>query len=247
MIFFGCSQWGYSNWKGTIYPSNARAGDFLYHYAKKFNAVELNPTYHDYVSKETLGVWKEQVGTNFRFCPKFPKTISHDNWMTDVKSLTDDFIDRVSVFGENLGISFLQLSPYFMPAHMNALDEFLKLIPQEFKISVELREPYLSNDVKLPEALQILRANKAGVVIADDLERRKYVNRIKLTNHSAFVRFIAYGHETDFPRIDDWVKLLKLWESKGLPEIYFFLHFPAEGTSLDILYYTMKQFEGLMD
>lgn len=245
MIYFGCSQWGYANWAGSIYPKKARAGDYLYHYAQKFNAVELNPTYHQDVDVLTLKRWKESVPDNFKFCPKFPKVISHDKQLYGVKELTQQFIGNVSGLKDNLGISFLQLHKDFTPNELPVLNDFLKSLPKDFKISIELRPFWLRYDDIVNRALETLKENGAGVVIVDSLESRQYINKLKLTNHSAFIRFISYGHETDYPRIDDWVKLISVWQSKGLPEIYFFLHFPDENTNLDVLLYTVEQFEKL--
>jgi uncharacterized protein YecE (DUF72 family) len=245
MIYFGCSQWGYGNWTGKIYPKGVKAGRRLYHYSHNFNAVELNPTYHDYVDAETIRHWRGEVNAGFKFCPKFPKIISHDKMLYGVKELTGDFIERVSFFNDSLGRSFLQLHPDFSPKEMNVLNDFLKLLPKDFRLSVELRPFWLEFDNTLSEALGVLRENNAGVVIVDSLETRKFINKIKLTDHAAFIRFIAYGHETDFARLDDWINLIGMWKSKGLPEIYFFLHFPDESSDLGFLEYAMEKFEEL--
>src|SRR5205085_5024099 len=98
MMYFGCSQWGYSNWKGKIYPSKVKQRDMLYYYGMKFNSVELNPTYHDYVDVLSLKRWSDSVSDTFKFCPKFPKTISHDNKLYDVEALTKDFVERIKTF-----------------------------------------------------------------------------------------------------------------------------------------------------
>jgi len=246
MFYFGCSQWGYANWKGNIYPSNVKQGDMLYHYGKKFNAVELNPTYHDYVDVLTLKRWSDNVSDSFKFCPKFPKTISHDNKLNNVEDLTKDFIERIGTFDKKLGISFLQLSPDFMPSEIPILDKFLQLLPKGFKISVELRELWMKHNIKLIEALEVIKKNKAGVVFVDDIERSKYLNKFRLTNHSAFIRFIAYGIESDLKRIDMWEKQITVWLEKGLPEVYFFLHFPSEQNDLTILQYSLDKFDKLL-
>jgi uncharacterized protein YecE (DUF72 family) len=245
MIYFGCSQWGYGSWAGTLYPKDVKPGKYLYHYAQMFNSVELNPTYHDYVEQETLIRWKENVPPGFKFCPKIPKIISHDKMLYGVSEFTAEFIHRISVLEDNLGAAFLQLHKDFPPQEMMVLDDFLAMLPGDFKLSVELRPFWLEYDNTLDAALKVLKRNNAGVVIVDSLETRKYINKLKLTNHTAFIRFIAYGHETDFPRIDDWLKLIKEWQTKGLPEIYFFLHFPNDASNTEIVQYAMDKFQKL--
>jgi uncharacterized protein YecE (DUF72 family) len=244
MVYFGCSQWGYDNWVGDLYPKNSKRSEFLYHYSGIFNTVELNPTFHQPdISAADLKKWSDRTPPHFKFCPKFPREISHDKLLYGAEELTKDFIQNISVFGERLGISFLQLHHDSMPEEFPAIDHYLKSLPEDFKVSVELRPFWLKSDNILAEALGILRNNKAGVVITDNLQTRKYINKLKLTNHTAFVRFIAYGHETDYPRLDDWMKLIEEWNSKGLPEIYFFLHFPSENTDLEFLHYAIEKFD----
>lgn len=242
MIYFGCSQWGYSNWVGKIYPSHAKPGKYLAHYSQQFNCVEVNSTYHDFVDVERIERWRDEVGTNFRFCPKFPKLITHDKMLIGAAELTDDFIKRVSFFKENLGISFLQLHPDFAPENFDVLDSYLKMLPRDFKVSVELRPFWLEYDNILNDAYEILRENNAGLVIVDKFETIKYLNKLKLTNHSAFIRFDTYGYDIDKKRIDVWINMIKKWQDKGLPEVYFFLHFPEENDNFEILYYAVDKF-----
>ena len=245
MIYFGCSQWGYQNWAGSIYPKNTRQGDYLFHYSRKFNTVELNPTYHQDIDIFALKKWKEKVPRNFKFCPKFPRSISHDKRLYGVNEITTSFIENIRVMGDNLGISFLQLHRDFTPNELPVLNDYLKSLPGHFRVSVELRPLWLQYDDIVNRALSTLKDNGAGIVIVDSLETRQFINKLKLTNHTAFVRFICYGHETDFPRIDDWVKMIDVWNSKGLPEIYFFLHFPREVTDFEVLNFALEKFEKL--
>lgn len=245
MIYFGCSQWGYSSWKGIIYPQNAKPGKFLYHYSREFNCVEVNPTYHDYVEPERITHWQQQVSEGFKFCPKFPKLISHDKMLYGIKELTDDFVYRAGLFGENLGICFLQLHPDFMPEELPVLDAFLKNLPKDFKISIELKPKFLDHTQTREAAFRILAENNAGIVILDTRDTFSLLNKYKLTNHSAFIRFNSYGIEIDRPRIDNWIKMITAWSAKGLPEIYFFLHFPDSAADMDSLFYAKEKFERL--
>lgn len=44
-VFVGCAKWGRKDWIGKIYPEGTKEADFLSHYAKHFNCVELNATF----------------------------------------------------------------------------------------------------------------------------------------------------------------------------------------------------------
>lgn len=243
MIYFGASQWGYSNWVGSIYPEKTPPGKYLYYYAQKFNTVEVNPFYHDIVEINTIKRWQDNVGKDFRFCPKFPKTISHDKLLYGTADLTTDFLNRLSLFKENLGVSFLQLHPDFAPSEIEVLDSYLKSLPAGFKVAVELKPYWIEYDEIRTAALKVLAENNAGIVILDTKDTMKIMNKYKLTNHSAMIRFNCYGFEVDKPRIDNWIKMISKWNVKGLPEIYFFLHFPEANNDFETLYYAIEQFD----
>jgi hypothetical protein len=53
---------------------------------------------------------------------------------------------------------------------------------------------------------------------------------------------MAYDHPTDFDRINDWIKLIKYWQSKSIKEIYFILHLPESVKVPGIVNHTIEQF-----
>ena len=242
MIYLGCSQWGIESFKGNIYSENTQTGNYLYHYAKEFNCVELNPTYHDKVEREKLLNWKSKVNSAFKFCPKFPKTISHDYRLNNVQELTEEFINSVKIFEENLGICFLQLPPNFQHSNLYLIDGLLTFINNRIKVNIEFRTDWLAQPDKLKDGLEVLKKHKAGIVIEDDAETIPYLNNIKITNSSAFIRFEVTNLHVDYERINDWMNVIKLWHEKGIKEVYFMLHFPDKAESMNIINFTRDNF-----
>lgn len=242
-LYFGCSQWGYESWRGSLYPANAGSSDFLRYYSRMFNSVELNSTYHNGADPSALLRWKNKVKPGFRFCPKVTKTISHGKKLKSIDEDLRSFLYGVNVLGENLGVIFLQLNNYFGEPDIDRLKTFLGIIPDEFMISVEIRISQMQDVVLTDLILSVLKEHKAGVVITDSIESREYINNIRLTNHNAFIRFIAYGHETDYSRIDEWFIQIERWSEKGLPTAYFFLHFPLELHDTGLVEYFLKKSE----
>jgi len=242
-LYFGCSQWGYESWRGSMYPEKAASGDLLRYYSKIFNAVELNPTFYNGADPSALMRWKHKVDENFRFCPKVPKRISHEKKLSDIENDLDDFLIGINSLGINLGVIFLQLNNFFGEADLESLNKFLGMVPDNFRISVEPRIPMLQDSDLLGQTLSILKENNAGIVITDSIESREFANSLRLTNHTAFIRFISYSHETDYSRIDEWFRQIKKWGEKGLPEVYFFLHFPVEQHETNIVEYFLSKAE----
>ena len=45
-IYIGCTRWGSADWAGKIYPPKTKEKDFLQHYVKHFNSIEINATHY---------------------------------------------------------------------------------------------------------------------------------------------------------------------------------------------------------
>lgn len=45
-LYIGCSGFYNNDWKGSLYPEDAKSKDFLILYSKEFNAVEINSTFY---------------------------------------------------------------------------------------------------------------------------------------------------------------------------------------------------------
>lgn len=240
-LFYGCSQWGYQNWLGSLYPENINSSEMLRYYAKLFNSVELNPTFYNGADPVSVRTWKNKVGAGFRFCPKLPRTISHEKNFRDSTEDLSGFLKGVSVFGENLGTIFIQLSRQFSGEDIQILSSFLESVSPDFSISVEPRMNILSSSDTLNELLLAMKERKAGIVLNDSIETRPYLNSVRLTSQTAFIRFIAYGHETDYGRLEDWFGQLRKWSDKGLPEAYIYLHFPADSQDTDLVRYFLDK------
>src|ERR1051325_3954829 len=91
-LHIGCAKWGRKDWVGQIYPKGTKEADFLLNYAKQFNSIELNATYYRVPSRAQVQRWKSMTGADFRFCPKFPESITHFKRLTDAARETNEFL-----------------------------------------------------------------------------------------------------------------------------------------------------------
>ncbi len=228
-IFVGCPAWGNKEWKDKIYPTKARANQFLEYYAKQFNCVELNSSHYSIQSKETVHKWCAMVGDDFRFCPKFHQAITHDNKLVGCETWLERFYEMATAFGKNLGTCFLQLSPTFAANEVNALINVLKNKPTNIEIAVEFRNgTWFADKLILEETMSMLSEHKAVGLITDTAGRRDVLH-MRLSGPKTFVRFVGNNlHPSDFSRIDQWVSRIKYWRDGGLQELYFMIHEPDE-------------------
>lgn len=111
-IYVGAPAWRRKEWKGKIYPETLKSEEFLKYYAKSYNSIELNTTHYRMPKKDEIFEWVKEVEDGFMCCPKFPQTISHFGGLT-IKEKVSEFIEIINCFGENLGLSFIQLHETF--------------------------------------------------------------------------------------------------------------------------------------
>ena len=52
-----------------------------------------------------------------------------------------------------------------------------------------------------------------------------------LTTDTAFIRYIGANAESNYTRLDDWIKRLKILKKEGLENLYFFVHQNIEKAS----------------
>jgi uncharacterized protein YecE (DUF72 family) len=244
-IYVGCAKWGRKEWVGKIYPPKTKDAQFLDEYVKHYNSIELNAT-HYRVSVPDIKKWASKVeGREFLFCPKVPQSISHfssafQNPTTQAQ--LDDFLAAVSEFKSNLGPIFLQVSDKFGPKKKQELYAFLATLPKDISWFFEVRHPeWFSDDAERKELFNTLVKLKIGSVITDTAGRRDCCH-MHLTTPTTFVRFVGNSlHETDYTRIDEWVKRVKKWLDNGLQELYFFMHMHDEAFSPELSLYLAEQ------
>src|SRR5262245_15647881 len=106
------------SWIGRLFPAGTKPTDFLPGYAVVFNTVEGNTTFYALPPAETVARWREQVPDEFRFCFKFPRTITHDKLLVDSTTEVTEFIERVAPLEHKLGSLMLQLPPRFGPGQL---------------------------------------------------------------------------------------------------------------------------------
>ena len=255
-IYVGCPVWSNKEWRNKIYPSNAKTEDFLKYYSSQFNAIELNTTHYNPADEATIQKWKALASQkdsrkDFKFCPKFPQPISHERiFLKKAKMLSDSFCETISSFGENLGLSFLQLPPTFEPRHLDLLAYFLEDFPTNIPLSIEFRHADWFRNDSFSKATDLLEKYNISTVITDVAGRRDVLHQT-LTNDKIMVRFVGNTtttdtknllHPTDYTRIDAWVKCLSVWIEQGLREIYFFCHEPNDNiSSPELAVYFIKE------
>lgn len=241
-FYVGCAKWGRKDWIGKIYPVNTKEADFLNHYGKHFNSIELNATFYRMPAKAMTSGWKDKVGPDFRFCPKFVNSITHIKRLKGTDEEVTRFLDGVSGFGETLGPILLMPHPGFGPKNLDVLDNFLGTLPSDIQVAVELRHhDWFADPDAFKNTFDVLEKHGALAAVTDAAGRRDCVH-MRLTTPDAFIRFVGNDlHHTDYKRVDDWVNRIKGWMDQGIRTVYFFMHQTDEVHSPELVRYVIQQ------
>src|SRR5581483_6575840 len=137
----GTMGFGYSDWSGVFYPRDLKPSDFLAFYARYFNAVELDTTFHAIPPPDRVRRWRDETPGGFRFAAKAPKAVTHEGILDHHVDPMFEFLDSIGQLGEKLAVVLLQFPPSFTVQQLPRLRTFAGAMPEDVRFAVEFRHP----------------------------------------------------------------------------------------------------------
>lgn len=258
-FYLGCAVWSYKGWVGSFYPAKTPARDFLSLYSQRLTTVEGNTTFYAVPDEKTVTRWKEETAKEFRFVPKFPKTITHEGLLQPKIDEAIAFIERMKKLGDHLGSIFIQLPPNYSPAEKEDLTLFLSsLSKQKVKLGLEVRHQSWFKEPSFTQLTNLLEQHQIARVLLDTRpiyeapdnpqitsERRKPQVPLQphVTTDFTLVRFITHPERKwNQAYLEEWVKQIDQWLKQGIT-VYFFVHCPVEEHSP----HTARSFQDLLE
>lgn len=161
----GTMGFSYPDWSNVFYPKGLKSTEWLSFYARHFNAVELDTTFHAVPPVERVQRWRDETPEDFRFTAKVPKDITHASVIDHAVPAMIDFLDVVSAFEAKLAVILIQFPPSFGVDQSDRLDRFLRAVPRDGqpRFAVELR----NSTWFMPATIEMLKANRVALVAAD--------------------------------------------------------------------------------
>ncbi len=205
--------------------------------------MEGNTTLYALPKAEIVERWHAQTTDDFRFCFKFPATISHQAALRQCEDLKQEFFTRLAPLAGRIGQYWLQLPAAFGPQDLPALWAFLDGLPGEFTYGVEVRHPAFFAKGDAEQALNRgLHQRGVNRVMLDsrpvhsaipgtqeiiDAQRKKPKVPVHalVTAGNPMVRFIGsddMARNAEFFEV--WLGKLAHWQQTTTP--YLFLHTP---------------------
>ncbi|EAQ7295037.1 DUF72 domain-containing protein [Salmonella enterica] len=184
-----------------------------------------------------------QTTDDFRFCFKFPATISHQAALRHCDDLVQAFFTRLAPLETRIGQYWLQLPAAFGPRDLPALWQFLDALPATFTYGVEVRHRCFFDKGEDEQQLNRgLHARGVNRVILDsrpvhaahphseavrDAQRKKPkvpVHAVVTASHP-MVRFIGSDNMAQNREFfAAWLQKLPQWRQTTTP--FLFLHTP---------------------
>jgi uncharacterized protein YecE (DUF72 family) len=242
-VYLGCAKWGRTEWVGKIYPPKTKEKDFLDHYVKHYNSIELNATHYKIYGPAGIAKWAAKAGDkDFMFCPKMYQGVTHRGSLLNKDFVTSEFLRGIVAFEKHLGPIFVQVSDAFTPKRKEELFTLLRSLPTDLSFFLEVRHPdwFGKADIR-DELVETLRSMNMGIVITDTSGRRDCAH-MYLTVPKTFIRYVGNSlHPTDYTRVDEWIIRIKHWLDKGMEELYFFMHMHDEAFSPELTVYMVDK------
>lgn len=242
----GLAVWGFKGWEGDFLPVGVRAADMLRLYGKRLTVVEGNTVFYGVPSAETLQGWAGQTPEGFEFCPKFPRTISHEGLLAPHIDDALRYLDHMrSHLAEKLGPMFLQLPPTYSPEEGPDLAIFLNAWRREggHPLLVEVRHADWYREAPRERLDTLLARLGMGRVVLDtrplyaggddpqaSSERKKPALPLYAAAPGtvAMVRFISHPDPArNTAYLEGWAAQVHAWLDAG-KRVYFFVHCPQE-------------------
>lgn len=137
----GTMGFGFDDWRGVFYPPNLPNKNYLRYYSRIFDSVELDTTFYGIPTEVQIVRWVQSTPDNFIFSLKTPRQITHQARLVNTQALWENFLNRISLFRNRLGVVLIQLPPDFSWEFCNDLECFVENSDPNFRYAVEFRHP----------------------------------------------------------------------------------------------------------
>lgn len=217
-IHIGTSGWHYDHWRGPFYPEELSKDEWLDYYVQHFHTAEINNTFYQLPSQNTLESWRERAPEGFIFSVKASRYITHMKKLKDPDDPLGTFLGRIKDLGKCLGPILFQLPPNWN-FNGGRLRSFLQALPKEHRYTFEFRDP----SWLVEEAYRALRQHAAALCIYDFAGR---MSPTEVTADFVYVRLHgpegAYVGSYDDQSLAGWAGAFSTWSSQGKEVFCYF-------------------------
>ena len=220
----GTSGWNYLHWKQVFYPQGLSQANWLLHYVKFFNCVELNVTFYRLVKEKTFQNWHQKTPDNFYFVVKGSRFITHIKRLKNINQPLKLFLNNASGLKHKLAVVLWQFPPNFKK-NIRLLESFFKLLKKtNLRHSIEFRnDSWFDN-----QTYRLFRDYNFCFCIADS---PRFPSVKMVTADFLYLRFhggqVLYSSDYSDKELKGWAEFAR--EYKKDKDIFAFFNNDAHG------------------
>lgn len=227
--FVGTSGWNYSEWRDRFYGGIPHK-DWLGHYARHFNAVEVNATFYHHQRKSTFEHWREQTPSDFAFAIKGHRYLTHIKRLAEPEQPLQLSREAAAGLGEKLAVALWQ-TPRSLHKDMTRLEGFVEALKAwpEARHVLEFRHPSWFDE----ETAACLRDHRIANCLSDAADWPMWD---AVTTDLAYVRL--HGHTRTYAsnygedELAAWAGRMRSWLGEGR-DVHVYFDNTASGAALD--------------
>ena len=218
-VRIGTSGWQYRHWRGDFYPAALPVGEWLRHYAERFDTVELNNPFYRQPERATFARWRAAVPEDFAYAVKLNRFITHIKRLNVGAESVRRAYDTLAGLGPKAAVVLAQLPPTmrFDPERTRAY--FRAVARRRRRHAIEPRDASWFSD----DALAVLRDLRVGLCIADT---PRFPTAVAVTAGFVYVRFHGpgrlYASNYDDAALREWAARFRDWRGRGLDVFGYF-------------------------
>lgn len=210
-LYIGTSGWHYKHWRTAFYPTKTATRDWLQHYARYFNTVELNNVFYRFPSEKAVEQWRDLAPQNFLFAVKASRFLTHRKKLLDPEQPIQNLLDRMRHLGPKLGPILFQLPPRWR-VNAHRLAAFAEWLPSNGPDFVfEFRDPSWYSD----EVLRFLSQRKLNLCVHDWPGAKAPP---AITGRIVYLRFHgpdkAYAGKYTAEQLRPWIERIREWRAQ---------------------------------
>lgn len=218
-IHVGTSGWQYDDWAGAFYPDELSRDEWLTYYTEQFETVEVNNTFYNVPSLESVERWRQRAPEGFEYTLKAHRYITHRKKLIDPDQTLPAFLEVAEALGDRIGVLLFQLPPKWH-ANPERLASFLEAVPDRYRCAVEFRDPSWYDDA----IYQVLDDADAAFCVHDMIDR---ASPKVVTADFAYARFHGaagqYHGKYDTPTLSGWAGTFAAWLDR-VDQIYAYFN-----------------------
>ncbi|MET3930543.1 uncharacterized protein YecE (DUF72 family) [Lysobacter sp. OAE881] len=131
-LYIGCAGWSLPSATRSLFGEGE---SMLARYATRFNATEINSSFHRPHRRDTYVRWAASVPARFRFSVKLPRTITHDARLRGIARELDRFAGEVDGLGRKFAVLLVQLPPS-LPFEARTATTFFAMLRRRFDVGI---------------------------------------------------------------------------------------------------------------